>query len=154
MPELRADCPSCGASLKVSNLALAGKTVKCPKCGERLTLPELDGEPDAADQDEEVDEQPRKVKQRAERDEDDDDRPRKKKRKKAAAGGSSMTRNLIGGGVLLVLLAVAGAVWLSRSKDKDKDTAGGADTTPATGKKPPDDAPGRKSEGPKPDATN
>ena len=31
MPILRAECPSCGASLKIANLSLAGKVVKCPK---------------------------------------------------------------------------------------------------------------------------
>ena len=41
MPVLKAKCPSCEALLKVGNLSLAGKVVKCPKCTKPFKLPEL-----------------------------------------------------------------------------------------------------------------
>lgn len=44
MSILRAQCPSCNAALKITNLSLAGKTAKCPKCAKPVALPSM--EPD------------------------------------------------------------------------------------------------------------
>ncbi len=83
------DC-DCGKSLRVKD-ELAGRTIRCPECDERITVPE-DEEPARAipiakparptprviDEDEE-DERPSK---RRRNDDDDDFEPRPKKRKK------------------------------------------------------------------------
>lgn len=44
MPAISIPCPACGASLKLPDTSLIGKTAKCPKCRHRfvLTLPETD----------------------------------------------------------------------------------------------------------------
>lgn len=42
MPILRAECPSCGAVVKTTNLSVAGRTVKCPKCAKAFKLPALE----------------------------------------------------------------------------------------------------------------
>lgn len=46
MTELRTNCPNCGTVLRTTNLALAGKKGKCPKCGELCQLPSLDRAPE------------------------------------------------------------------------------------------------------------
>ena len=47
MPAISIPCPACGASLKLPDTSLIGKTAKCPKCKHRfvLTLPEADEVP-------------------------------------------------------------------------------------------------------------
>jgi predicted Zn finger-like uncharacterized protein len=42
MTPLKIECPDCGASLKISDSALAGKKVKCPKCRGSVPVPAQD----------------------------------------------------------------------------------------------------------------
>jgi predicted Zn finger-like uncharacterized protein len=42
MSEIRFSCPGCDATLRVSDPALAGKKVKCPKCGNITIIPAPD----------------------------------------------------------------------------------------------------------------
>jgi hypothetical protein len=39
MPEIRFTCPACKSSLKTANPAMAGKTIKCPRCGASCPIP-------------------------------------------------------------------------------------------------------------------
>jgi predicted Zn finger-like uncharacterized protein len=138
MPVLRASCPSCGATLRVTNLALAGKTVNCPKCSEPLILPAPEDEPDDAG----TRPLPGPGGPGRVADDDADDRPRRRKRsKKPAAGGGSMTRTLVASGLLVVLVAAAAVIWFNRSKTKETADAGaspsGAGDTPAPREEPP-----------------
>jgi predicted Zn finger-like uncharacterized protein len=164
MSVLRAECPSCDAKLAVKNLALAGRAVKCPKCGGQVVLPR----PQPGFEVVEEAEPPEPPKPKAGKkvvavaDDGEDDRPRKKKAKKGgkpAAGGTSMTRTLIGVGLLLVVGTVAAVVWINRSKDKDTadnkpapaDPQPGEKVRPGPGPKGPDDPePKAPVPGPKP----
>jgi predicted Zn finger-like uncharacterized protein len=92
MSVLRANCPSCEATFKIANLALAGKTVKCPKCVKPFTLPELDDETNERPRTqinqlhkntEDLDARPRKVK--ADRRDDEDDRRSRRRRENNGA---------------------------------------------------------------------
>ena len=84
-------CPECSAKMKAPDAA-AGKKVKCPKCGEMLTVPAAQAEFEVvedepappkkvkAEVEEEEDEKPKKkAKAIAEDDEDEDEKPKKKR---------------------------------------------------------------------------
>jgi predicted Zn finger-like uncharacterized protein len=107
MSSLRAECPSCDAKVKIANLSLAGKTVKCRKCGKPFKLPDLDDDSVVRDeklrtahknrQTEEDDPgEPVKRAARQRRDEDDDevveDRPKARKNREPEEYDASESR--------------------------------------------------------------
>jgi predicted Zn finger-like uncharacterized protein len=85
-------CPSCAGELKVRD-ELAGRKVKCPKCGEVIPVPE----------------------EESEEEQEQEDRPRKKKKKKrknksntAVIVGIILGVLLVGGGVAIVVAVTGG----------------------------------------------
>ena len=89
-------CP-CGAKLNAPDTA-AGKKVKCPKCGDPITVPTTAGFEEVEDEDappvrskrrieDDEDDRPARSSRRRNDDEDEDDRPRKKKKRPAKSGG-------------------------------------------------------------------
>lgn len=48
MTEIRFNCPGCSAALRTSNPDLAGKKIRCPKCGEVSRIPAANGQKAAA----------------------------------------------------------------------------------------------------------
>jgi hypothetical protein len=114
------DCPECGGRFKARD-ELTGRRVKCPKCGEAVSVPGEDEEPSVAAgpprrsrsraADDEYEDAPRRRKRPRDDDEDDDyDRPRKNSKKgliiALCAGGGAL---LIGVGVLLFFLLGKGS---------------------------------------------
>ena len=125
-------CSSCQARLKVRE-NLAGRKIKCPKCGQTLVVP-TDEEPESAPPKaspitsrprpvEEEEERPTRKRRseedneeteededcgrrrRRERDDREDDRPRpRRKRKAGKSGGKGLLIVLLAGGGLVVLL--------------------------------------------------
>jgi hypothetical protein len=105
MAELRVECPACDAKLKLSNPALVGKTIRCPKCKERFVVPAEEVQEPTVEDTFEEEEQPEEIK------------PRKKK-KKAKAKKSSQLPYLIGGGAFLVAIVVILIMALGGSDNK------------------------------------
>jgi predicted RNA-binding Zn-ribbon protein involved in translation (DUF1610 family) len=120
-------CPSCERELKVKD-ELAGRKVKCPGCGEAVTIPASEEEEEPA------------VKKRRSEEEDEDDRPRKKKKKKQS--NQMLILGVIAGVALLGLCAVGsiGSYFLFfREKEKPKTTEqakGGAPAGPTAKEQP------------------
>src|SRR5579871_2352051 len=116
-------CPHCDGKLKIKDEALIGRSVKCPKCGEKFTA-EVPAEPEV-EMDDWEQELPmprlptRRAKPKAPQDEltsngaDSQDKKKAKKKKKsnpASKGESSNKRMLliVGGSAALLLMLVAG----------------------------------------------
>jgi predicted Zn finger-like uncharacterized protein len=107
------DCPECNGRFKVRD-ELAGRRVKCPKCGDTVTVPDEEepavaagpprrSRPRAADDDYE-DDRPRRRRPRDDDDDDDYDRPRTKSKKGLIIGLCVGGGVLLAGGVVLILL--------------------------------------------------
>jgi Zn-finger nucleic acid-binding protein len=95
-------CPSCDRELKVKD-ELAGRKIKCPKCGEAIAV--------SAKLDDEMARSAKKSrKPRSEEDDDDeaeeDDRPRKKKKKKPQKNNNLMIIGAAVGGLVVVIVVV------------------------------------------------
>src|SRR5262249_12376064 len=69
MAQLRFKCPHCEAALSTTNLALAGKAIRCPKCNGRVPIPAQDTAPIEDVEPEEVD-APRPARKRPEDEEE------------------------------------------------------------------------------------
>ncbi|HEY2786824.1 MAG TPA: serine protease [Fimbriiglobus sp.] len=154
-------CPGCDVALNVSD-NLIGKTIKCNKCGEMITVKSpaaskparpakaavlVDDDDDdniitagktrRRNDDDDDDIAPAKAARRRNNYDDDDDfddRPRKK-----AATGGSKAPLLIGGLAALLLLGGAAGAYFAFFNDKKADTAQNTgtpqpSTTPETGK--------------------
>jgi hypothetical protein len=108
------DCPDCGGRFKARD-ELAGRRVKCPKCGEAVKVPADEEEPAVAagpprrerrPPADDEDTRPRRRRGRADDEDDEDDEPRRKSNKgliiTLCAGGGA----LLVGAVVLVLILV------------------------------------------------
>lgn len=103
-------CPACDRGLKVKD-ELAGRKVKCPKCGEGVFVPAED-----EDEEEKGTAAPAKA-SRPRDDEDDAERPRKKKKKKKQKDNKTLLILSAVGGVLLVGVVIV-VVIVSSGKEK------------------------------------
>lgn len=107
-------CRECDHAWKVKE-ELAGRKVKCPECGESVTVPEGD-------------DPPRKRKERQ-----DDEPRRKKKKSKKAKGGLPMglVLGLVGGGAVLLIGIVVVLVVASNGGNTDQPglSGGGGEQT-------------------------
>jgi predicted Zn finger-like uncharacterized protein len=122
---MRITCPDCDTPLKLKD-SLAGKRVRCPRCGDAFQVPEEDA--DASDDEVEVPTaRPAPPRRPPARDDDDDDEQEvvPRRRKKARRAASSKSQNtvlvwgaLIGGGVLFVAAAVLVVVLALRRGDE------------------------------------
>lgn len=119
---------SCGKQLKVSE-ERAGSKVKCPECEEILRVPEADGIRDKPvpgktrpiEDEEGIEDRPRRRPARFGEDEEDD-RPRRRggryaddddgRRRRKESGGSGLLIGLIVGGVVLLIGGGAGVFFL------------------------------------------
>lgn len=143
--DLRSECEGCGAAIRTANLALAGKSVKCPKCGEPVRFPAVeDDEEEAAPVKRrktdavEDDEPPRRAKSKSapvvdEEDEDEEVRPKRKGKKPAPAKSNAMWLYL-GGGVAAVAVVVVLILVLTGGKKADTATGpngSGGNNSPA-----------------------
>jgi hypothetical protein len=115
MPEIRATCPACQVRMKTANMALAGKKIKCPKCGATCPLGMPGSVPGLKDgvargEDKELPAPARealdrrgKPEKRKARPEEDEGRPRKRKGESAPKKRSLLPLFLFGGLGLVVL---------------------------------------------------
>jgi predicted Zn finger-like uncharacterized protein len=102
-------CPSCESGLKVKE-ELAGRKVKCPKCGSPIDVPEEEAAASANEYG-----RPRKKKRH-----DDEDAPRKKRKKKRSNTG--LLIGLLVGGALLIIAVVVVLIIINA---KEKEPSGG-----------------------------
>ncbi len=139
MAAIEFNCPACQATLRLGNPALAGKKIKCPKCGAVVTVPApaepelpmmelaepemLEPEPvpaairpagrrppAPADEDEAP---PSRGPRRGEEDDEDAPRPRRRRQQQQVSQAPSRNALIIGGIVLAVSLCggCVGVVW-------------------------------------------
>jgi len=113
------DCPECGGRFKTRD-ELAGRRVKCPKCGEAVKVVDGDERSVAAGpprrrsrpvDDDDADDRPRRRGRSCDDDEEDDDydRPRKKKSGKGLIIGLCVGGGLlVVGGIVLVIILISG----------------------------------------------
>jgi uncharacterized Zn finger protein (UPF0148 family) len=106
-------CPACDRPLKVKD-ELAGRKVKCPKCGEGVVVP-------AEEEDEKAAVGPPPKKSRPQEHDEEEDRPRKKKKKKKQQDSKMPLILLAGGGLLLVGIVVLVIVLVSSGGKKKAD---------------------------------
>jgi hypothetical protein len=113
-------CPKCRAKLQVPSTKAS--SLRCPKCQKLIFLEEPDDELDNEDEDE-LDEHPRK-KSRIHHEDDEDDRPRRKSTKRGKhTDNTAILGAVIGGGVLLLVLVIGVTIYLvSRSKTDSTDS--------------------------------
>lgn len=115
-------CPSCEHRLKVKD-ELAGRKVKCPSCGNGVSVP--------ADEDEEEPAKMAQPRRKGQDDASDEERPRKKKKKKK--GNKGLVIGLAVGAVVLVAVVVVLVIVLTRPKNspnKEPDDGGIAQNPP------------------------
>ena len=128
--DLITKCDECGAAIRISNLSLAGKTIKCPKCDEPVVLPRLDDDDElvpislrqvAVVDDDEDAPRPRKRSRKRDQDDDDDDTPRPRKRKarrdeQDSERGNSKVWLFVGIGAAVLILAGVGIFLATQNK--------------------------------------
>lgn len=130
-------CPKCQAAVPIpagDEFEVVDEPAPPPKPAKKKPVVVEDDEPprkkrsrDEADEDN----RPRNKRRRDEDDEDEDDRPRKKRRRDdddeddEPRQGVSLARNIIMGVVLLVLVAVAGYIFYTKTRESADDAPKG-----------------------------
>jgi predicted Zn finger-like uncharacterized protein len=154
-------CPSCEAELRLRD-ELAGRKVRCPRCGGVIAVPR-DAFPNEVEQAEEVrpedppktgsaarrrqdrdlddddEERPRRRRGAWEDDEDEDDRPRRRRRREETSN-RGLLYGLIGGGVAIIVAAVVLVLMLSSGRRNMPGGAGPAGNPMGGGIFAPNDA--------------
>lgn len=143
--DLRAECDECGATIRTSNLSLAGKTVKCPKCAESVRLPSAEDDDEVVPtkrrkvqvDDDEESHRPAKSKPRVvavDEDEDGEEPVRPKRKGKKPSPKSNALWYYIGGGVAVLAVAIILGIVLIAGKKANPATGpnGSGGTNPPT----------------------